>query len=102
MKRSVTFGYGDGTGEMIGFEGGTLPIDKMAELVLSSGNNPINEITVNFVNGGRPAHWSVKWASEVLPGVPCRLMNEVNGPPICFWSGLLIEDGGFCRIHGNA
>lgn len=56
MKAAVVFT--DGTFEMTGYAGGVCPIDKAAELVLSSTMHPITSIVVNYTDGV-PVLWEV-------------------------------------------
>lgn len=99
MKRSVTFSFADGTGEMTGYEGSSLPVDKMAELVLSSGTHPIRMITVHYEAPNSTADWLVKWASDPLPGIPCKPFAQGSGKGDCVWSGQPIAPDGFCASH---
>lgn len=50
VKRSVEFRVEGSTLRHKGFEGGSCPIDKIAEIVLSSSVNAITEITVTWVD----------------------------------------------------
>jgi hypothetical protein len=51
MRNCVKFNVDFLKDGLYGFEGCTCPVDKVAELVLSSTNNPITKVTITYDDG---------------------------------------------------
>lgn len=104
MKRSVTFKMEGWTSPITGYEGGSLPLDKAAEVVLSSDQNPVTSIVVHFANDVRNV-FTVLHSNDETIGAPCEVAKSAIDSylrmPRCFVTGMRIGGDGRCALHQN-
>ena len=99
MKRSVTF-HIDGV-KVNGYEGGSSPIDKIAEMVLACERPALlpTEIAVTYEDGDTVT-WTVAWTSEEGVG-PCppQGSHTIHPDRLCVWTGWPTGQDGYCLLH---